>query len=506
MRIKKIVNILAPFMCISIWLLLYIFNSRYAGPGYKSIPKSDQKNDISYFSTSFPLLVIKGDTLYGLTSIQKNGSAKCNGLWHFSISRPELIIKPFPNQILIDTLLAINFNDSGTLALAGMSHDSLLQIICYDSIIKSLQTVNIKNISLFRGMDWKKNEIEIVLGRDNRQFGKIVTINDTSYSERIIELPGFFDRICDIEVAYKENNLWKFLLSTNYYKRDSVWILLGNPNKTNFLVFDENAVYPEYPGILHVNKSTFPHRFDRSNQGFLPTYYSNDSCIAFDGKKFFFFNNPSFSDNYCLSKSIYLSGPTKSFSWLQYGLIDSINQSIHTFSFGKLSPLLSFPVEINDSAISVNEPGDSKEVIISLGLADPPELIFKLPSGAVLLLTRSLHFALMDTSGNLLDRKSFVTLIHKTISDLKPGEIELLDMKFPSAGAIMWYLLLYSLPVLLIMSLMLTWLIQQLRKKPRFNVRKKKQTIGSRLIPGSVIYLILVIIFGFGFLHQLNIF
>lgn len=506
MRIKRIINILALIACISIWVFLYIFTERYAGPGYKTIPNSNQKNGLNYFSQSFPLLIIKGDSLFGLTSITKGEKEKCNGVWHFSLTKPELSIRLFPNQVLIDTLLAINFNDSGTLAIAGMVNDSSLQIICCDSSLRTLPSINIGMASYFRGLGWKKNTIEIVLGRKNKQFGRIISINDTAYTERSIELPGFFDRICDIEVAYKENNLWKFLLSTNYYKRDSVWILLGNPNKTNFLVFDEIAVYPEYPGILPISKAIFPLHFDRSKQGFLPFCNHTDSCIAFDGKNFNYFKSPEFSNALGLNKSIYVSSDNSNFEWIQYVLSDSINGRLKTIPHGSNIPLLSFPYAMSDSSIIINEPVDSNEAILSLGISDPPELLFQLPSGVVFLLTRTLHYALMDTTGNLLDRKSFLTLIHTTIKEIKPGQIELLDMKFPSAGAIIWYLILYSLPVLLLLSLMLTWLVQQLRKKPLFQVRKKRITFGSRLLFGSIIYLAIITIFGYGFMHQLNIF
>ncbi len=499
MRIVRILNILVIVLFFALWIILLIRKEAYQGDGM--IHPTGANPDSAYFSSKIPYGIHYQGAFIGFISQNKDNKILASGLWKTDHEKQSVMHFPFPISHQFDSLIAVLSAPDSSLTIVGLASDSIVKIIHFDSLVAPGLIFTAP--ADIKAVHYIKNQPEIVFGRQKKLVGSIASIDDTVVDFRKYELPGFFDRICEIVGAWPENDKWRFLLSTDFHQKDEKWILLGSKNKTNFLIFDERAVFPDFPGILNKSHHKVQKQFDYSISGLVPQKPYPDTLLMI-GK-----NN--FSE-----KKISKPKPTNCiwFNFINNQKTILILESDETsMQAGSISRRL-FKADVSDTLpfitesgkLIIHQPGEPNRQQIFMSENEFPIAWFRLSKDSNIVLTNKLNFSYLSDDGRLLDRKNFFKLVNSTILRKEPGTIIFLDGHFPTLRALTWFVLLYGLIPIWIISLVIIWLIEAIRPKPKFAVRERKWPFMMRLMPGSVIYLIIWLSSIYTFLQSFAVF
>ncbi|HPS83887.1 MAG TPA: hypothetical protein PLA88_06200, partial [Bacteroidales bacterium] len=154
----------------------------------------------------------------------------------------------------------------------------------------------------------------------------------------------------------------------------------------------------------------------------------------------------------------------------------------------------------------IHQPGEADRRQIFMSENEFPIAWFRLSKDSNVVITNKLNFSFLNDDGRLLDRKNFFTLVNTTIIRKEPGTVTFLDGEFPTLRALTWFILLYGLIPIWIISLVIIWLVEAIRPKPKFAVRERKWPFMMRLMPGSALYLLLWLFNIYPFLLSFSIF
>ncbi len=498
MRLIRIFNFSVLALFLALWLVLLLQRESYQGDGL--IHPEGVCVDSVFFSRHQPAGFVYRKAYYGLTRHQKGIGEEYTGLWKLDYRQQKVSYFPFPASHRFDSLLAISASQDTSVLLLGMRSDSMLCLIRFDSLIHpGLVFSAPAKVCAFHVM---KGRPEIVFGRQGKMVGSVASIGDTSLSVRKYELPGFFDRICEIVVAYPEKEKWRFLLRTDYYRRKDKWILMDTSRLTNFLIFDERAVYPDYPGRVKRNKKAFLSSFDYSGGGLLPSFRIADSLFRLNGNR--------------ISKHPYFKGRGESISWVRIsGTSSALQQASWDGPESKSgflvqnmwagAPAANMPYLVDSGKYVFHLPGKAERRQIFLGQGEQPVGLFEIGKDTLLLLTNRLNYAFLGKNGKLLDRKTFLSLVNSTLFKKLPATVFFLDTELPSVRAMVWLALLYGLLPFWLLSLVIIWLVEAIRNKPKFAVRERPWSFAMRLMPGSLIYFLLYVFNVYAFLSSFSI-
>ncbi len=498
MRLVRILNISVVVLFLALWVILIVKRESYQGDGL--LHPSAVRSDSTHFSHEQPYGILYDGSIMGFTSSAgSNGRVYASGLWQTDTRGQKVAYFPFPASHRFDSLITVQATPDSTLFIVGLSRDSIVKLIYFDSIVKPGMTFRAP--SDIKAVHFMKDKPEIVFGRQKKLVGSIAAVGDTSVTFRKYELPGFFDRICEIVTAYPQKNKWRFLLMTSFHRKNEKWIELETKNKTNFLVFDERAVYPDYPGMLNITKKRTLRLIDKSMSGLIPDIHE-DSVLLFNKDKF-------------TQKAV---SATKNNFTIWFNLIgDSVSTQISDWDNlssdgGKLSHSaylqqdgISLPfVEEAGRFIFVMPEKESRQQIF-LTEKEMPVGLLQLRKDSVLFISNRLNVAFLNDDGRLLDRKNIFALVNNTVLRLQPGTVHVLDTDFPTFRAVLWFIVLYGLILLWLLSLVVIWLIEAIRPRPKFAVRDRKWPFLLRLMPGSALYLLLYLINIYSFLQAFSI-
>lgn len=498
MRIIRILNIAVVVAFIALWAILLIKRESFQGDGL--MHPLGVNPDSTYYSESLPYGIEYRNAFWGFTSQHSGKRDVATGLWKINPITGLASHLPFPMTHRFDSLIAILPMPDSTLTLVGLQDDSLVKIIRLDSAVRPgmvfAAPAEIKAVQVIG------EHPEIVFGRQKKLVGSIVAIGDTSVRFRKYELPGFFDRICEIVSAYPEKGKWRFLLRTDFYRRKDKWIILDSSRKTNFLVFDERAVYPDFPGILKMNKRRFLKSFDYTLSGLLPMGHYPDTLITLDKNKF-------------SRKTIY-PGLENQMFWVSVqantsqltmtGWDDAALESGFLVRYpwgGFPSNVLPFVSDSANFVFHISDKPDNRQIF--LAPQEQPIGFFKIGNDSLILLTNRLNYAFLSPNGKLLDRKNFFTLVNSTVHKKIPGTFHLLDTELPAIKAMVWFTMLYGLLPLWLLSMVIIWLVEAIKSKPKFAVRERPWSFSMRLMPGTVLYFLLYIFNVYSFLSSFSI-
>lgn len=494
MRLIRIFNITALVVFSALWVLLVLKREVFQGDGL--VHPVGLRNDCNYFSSKMPYGFVHKGHFHGFTSIDINGKSVATGMWMLQEDSARIQHFVFPDAFRFNHLQAVLTMPDSSLRIIGLNNDSMVVVIHYDSL--PVPAYTFKAPSTMKAAHVVDGKAEIVFGRQNKLVGSIATLKDTGVVFRRYELPGFFDRICEIVVAYPEEGKWRFLLRTDYYRRNEKWIILDTTRKTNFLIFDERAVYPDFPGLLTVNKNAFLAAFDDRISGLLPERICNDSVFSL--RK----NRLIKERNYC--------GRMERAYWyfshdMQHGLyVTSWDTLPSDASFlvsyahgGPPSWVLPFEDEEGELIFQQNNKKEKRQIF--LGENEDPMAYFPIVPDTNVFISSKLSFALLNADGVLIDQKNFFTLVNSTVYKHYPQRMIVLDAALPEMGAMISFFILYGLPFIWIISLVVVWLVEAIKNKPKFAVREKPWSFSMRLLPGTIIYLISFALSIIGLLH-----
>ena len=499
MRIVRILNISAAVLFLALWIVLLIRKESYQGDGM--LHPAGANADSTYFSDDFPYgISFQGDFM-GFTSRKNGNTTLATGLWKVDLKTQAVSHFAFPTSHYFDSLVAILPAPDSTLTIVGLSSDSIIKILHFDTLVSPGLVFSAP--ADIKAVHYINDHPEIVFGRQKKLVGSIAAIGDTAVEFRKYELPGFFDRICEIVGAWPENNKWRFLLSSDFHRKNDKWVLIGSMNKTNFLVFDERAVFPDFPGVLNKSQNKVLHQYDYSISGLVPRRPYPDTLLMISKNKFSEKKlcNPKPSN--CTWFSII--GNQKTMLILESDEITkeegSITRRLYKADSGDTLPF------VNESGkLIIHQPGEADRRQIFMSENEFPIAWFRLSKDSNVVITNKLNFSFLNDDGRLLDRKNFFTLVNTTILRKEPGTVTFLDGEFPTLRALTWFILLYGLIPIWLVSLVIIWLVEAIRPKPKFAVRERKWPFMMRLMPGSALYLLLWLFNIYPFLQSFSIF
>lgn len=481
MRFIRIFNIAVALLFVALWIVLLVEREKFQGDGLVHPEGYVEKSN--FFSENLPYGIMSRGRYFGFISEPRDSSRDIvTGIWELNPAKNKILQHSLPVQNQFDSVISIIEAPDTSFTITGVLNDSLIRIIHLDTTVavglSFVAPAPVKAVQYING------KLEMVFGRQKKLVGTIGTIGDSTINYRKYELPGFFDRICEIVAAWSENKKWRFLLRTDFHRRNEKWVLLDSSRRTNFLIFDERAVYPEYPGIAEKNKKEILALFDYTVSGLAPNHSFGDTIIVFDGKKL-------------KEIPVYSGRENKAFWFLhsQTGLKIRVVSWDNNTNDGFLVrysylgyPSSVLPFTADSGRIVMNMPNDKYARQIFFSDGEFPIGFFKTSSDSITLISNKLNLAQLDANGRLLDRKTFLTLVNNTISRKLPKTFHFLDTEFPNIKAMMWLLMLYGLIPLWLLSIIVVWLVDAIRVKPKFAVRERNWSFLLRLLPGSILY------------------
>lgn len=492
MRIIKIANITALVAFVFLWILMYFTQESYMGSGL-NYPKQFDSTAI-HFSNQNPYTFMYQGKLFGFKSERSsNGDTLINGIWKLDIDSNQVDYYAIP-KANIDKIEAMNMTPDSQLVIVGSRYDSLISVLFFDSIFQ--RNMQFTSPAAFMGIGFHKGRTELIFGRKGRVLGHIFSITDT-VKMRTYDLPNFYNRICEITQVFVEDDTWKFLTQTNYHRRNEVWIILDTSRKSNYLIWDERAVYPEYPGVQNIRGNVVLDIMDYSLSKKIPLFPQRDSVLQFVNRKLKIIKPAPQKEKFVANASI-LSDSTQ---WT----ITSYDTSNVESGFLSNSPYLKYPnynipFVLEDSAYHFLIPeSQSKQIFFSSG--EYPTALLQQKNGNFLLLSSKLNYAILNAEGISLKRSNFFRTLHSTISRIYPEKRKILEVEVPEFGAIRYLFMMYGLIPLWLISLIINWLVKVLKKKPKFSVRDNYVPYSLRLLPGSLIF---ILFFGLSIVKMLN--
>lgn len=500
MKSYKILNWFSLVVFLTVWIWLFIGRDSFRGSGLYSI-KTNQ--GIEYFNRKSPYIFQERDSIIGLVTDKKSG--KMTGVWILpSDSLNKISYLSFPAGKTVDRIVAAAKNEKQQWVFAGLCSDSLLRIFRYDTALFFYPDAVIQHPSLIKGFSVVKGAPELVLGKMNNQLGTILRFTDTLLQSRKYELPSFFDRICLIELAYHNNKQWQFLLSSDFYQRDTVWIRYDTNRFANTLMFDEKAIYPSYPGRPEVARRLLSQTLNRLPFGLLIKNIPAKICFNLEKGM--------------LKKSSFPFDVTPDQSYSFAYQYDSLSRTLHT-DISLLGPKNS-----KESAWSFFEKGqkgwtllryydenrfsssDGSVPEISLDSDDSIAAICRMGKDSFLVFTHSFKMAMVDSTGVLKSQSNFFTMLHTRVVEKNPGFFLLMDVKMLPVRALQWYAILGGPFFWWLLSLLFVWLFGLFSKKPTYYSRRKKKVYPAKnIFWGTMFYLLINMIYLAGFLVALDL-
>lgn len=471
----------------------------YQGDGL--LHAKEMNPDSTYFSYKFPYGIRMHNNLLGFNTRKIKNTVYATGLWSLDIKTQSVSHFSFPETHRFESLVSIMPAPDSSLTIVGLSSDSVVKVLHFDTTITVYPIFNAPaNIC---AVHYINNIPEIVFGRHKKLVGSIASINDSTINIRKYELPSFFDRICNILGAWPENNKWRFLLSTEYHRKNDKWILIGTKNKTNFVVFDERAVYPDLPGTLNKSLNEITNQFDYSISGLIPKQPYTDTLLIFNKAKFYEKIICKPKDFNCIWFN--MLGQQKVLTVFESNELNNDEGIfINRLFNAQTGDTIQFVKESDKTIIHQSEKPDSRQIFMSEN--EFPIAYFKLSKDSNIIITNKLNFSFVNDKCRLLDRQNFFRLVNTTVLRKEPGAMILLDGNFPTMRAITWFILLYGLIPIWILSIVTIWLIEAVRPKPKFAVRERNWTFMMRIMPGSAIYLLFFLFNIYPFLKTFSIF
>lgn len=500
MKLYKILNWFCVVIFITVWIWLFIGRDSFRGNGLHSIKTN---NGVEYFNPQNPYLFQENDSIIGFLTDKK--TKNINGLWSVSgDSLNKIRYQLFPSGKQIGRIVAATKNEKKEWVFAALSADSILKIFRFDTSVFFYPEVAIKNASLIKGFAVVKGLPELVLGRMNGQLGTILRFTDTLVQSRKYELPSFFDRICRIELAYHNSKQWQFVLSSDYFQRDTVWIRYDTNRYANTLLFDEKAIYPSYPGRPEVPLKILSGTINRIPFGILnrsiPAQISFDLVKGSLKKNSFPFDvNPGQSFAFVFRYDSLSRKLISDISLL--GRLNDKNGSWSFFEKGeKRNDLLRYHDENRFSAADGSVPE------ITLDPGDSIAVVCRMGADSFLVITHQFNIAMIDSNGVLKSQSNFFTMLHTRIVEKNPGTFVLMDVKLLTPRALRWYGILFGPFLWWLLSALMVWLFGLFRKKPAYySRRKKKINPAKNIFWGSLAYFFLSAFTLAGFLSALNL-
>ncbi len=492
MRIVKITNIVAASAFVILWILLFFTKESYMGSGLNYPANFD--STALHFTPKNPYTFTYNGKLFGFRNeITSNKDTIITGLWNLDTDSNLVHYTPFPDG-KIDKIESLSINPDSQLIIVGSKNDTSFSIIIFDSTVH--KTYSIHAPAEFLGMGYHKGKTELVFGRNGKILGHIFTLAD-SVKMRTYDLPNFYNRICEIIQVFVEDDTWKFLTQTNYHRRNEVWIILDTTRKSNYLIWDERGVYPEYPGILSVHHDTALEIMDYSLSNKIPNLPQHDSVLQFENRKLTLNKPVPHKKVYFGHATIKIDGTI----WDITSYDTSQTQSGFLTRNQYLSnPSFNLPYELDDSSFHFLMPeSNSKQIFFDTD--EYPAALLGLPEGGHLLISSKLNYSFLNSEGISIQRKNFFSTLHSSIRRIYPENRNILEVEVPEFGALRYFFMLYGLLPLWLISLIVNWLIQVLKKKPKFSVRDNNLPYSLRLLPGSVIF---IVFFALSIVKMLN--
>lgn len=495
MRFVKILNLFILALFLVLWAFLYVKKDLYQGNGMQK-PEGVYE-DSTYFSQKMPYAFILNNNFYGLTTNAKTNRDVANGIWKLDIKKQKVFHSPIPNDFQFDSLVSVTKENDSTLIFTGLINDSIASIIRYDSIAKPLQ--KIETPAKIRATAFINNNFEIVFGRQKNVTGSIATVKDTSVSFRKYSLPGFFNRICNILTAWDNNGKWRFLVMTDYYQKDDKWVLFNNKNNSNFLAFDEKAIFPDYIGVLNKNIADVERQFDYTFSGIIPQNTKNEKVILFDEKSLSEKPINKLEKNHSIF--IDCSNSENKYFTTSWDNAENEEGSMRSGKYGFAQTDSLFFIS-DEGKYIFTHPKRHKKKQIFTAENEFPICLLKLKEDSNIFITNKLNYTFLNDNGTLLNQKNFFSIVNNIVLKKYPETVLFLDVEIPQIQALMIFFVLYGLFPLWILSLIISWL---------FHVLKNKRTKGDipnlpmRLLPGTALYLIIFIIYIFNLLQVFSI-
>lgn len=462
-------------------------------------PKDIRSNGM-HFNKINPYGFIYKNNSYGFFS-EKNsvGDTIITNIWELDTDSNRVFYHPIPNSN-ISNIEALVMDPDSEIVIIGSKDDSLISVIFFDSIIH--KNIQFTAAADFKGIGFPNGHTELIFGRKGSILGHIYRISDTT-EMRTYDLPNFFNRICNISQVFIEENKWRFLLQTDFYRKNEVWIILDTSKKSNYLIFDERAVYPEYPGILKIHGKTALEIMDYTFSARVPQLPQKDSLLLFTEHKFKLIQPYK-------HKELYTAWAIPKIDTVIWSIcsIDNKKQSSGFLSNNYLlnAPDFNLPYLLTDSAFHFLIPSSKNNKQIFYNKDEYPVALLRNSPKTMLLLSNQLNYAILDKNGVSIERKNFFKLIHSSIYRIYPEKRQLLEVTFPEGGAIRYLLVLYGLFPLWLISLVITWLIKVLKRKSKFHTRESSLTLSLRLLSGTITYLIILGLSIIKMLHDFSIF
>lgn len=452
---------------------------------------------VIHFSDKNPYFFTYRGKIFGFKNeIELGKDTIITGIWQLDLDSNQVHYFSFPDRGF-ERLEALNMNPDSQLVIVG-STDTIFTVITFDSAFQSQMQIDAP--APFLGIGFPKERTELVFGRKGVVLAHIYTVSDT-VTMRTYDLPNFYNRICEIYQVFVENDTWKFLTQTNFYRRNDVWIILDTSKKSNYLIWDERGVYPEYPGVINVHRNTAKAIMDYSLSKKTPVFPQTDSILVLKNRKLKIIKPVGHKERFFAYAEV-LPDCTL-WNIVSYDTSGTESGFLSTGAYMK-PPDYNIPWVFEDSAYHFLLPeSNSKQIFFSK--SEYPTGLIKKSEKQFLLISSELSYAILDENGVSLKRKNFISTLHSSITEMYPNKHKILEVEIPEFGALQYFILLYGLLPFWLISLITFWLITVLKKKPKFSVRRNHYPFSIRIFPGSIIFVIFFAITIIKMLHDFSI-
>lgn len=464
---------------IAVWLLLFFLKKNYYGSGLEYV--QGKHPDYEYFSESFPHLMYYPSCLAGfLTHV--NDTNTVSGFWFFNVRKKEVTHRLLDEQTQIRKVFSILPSQDTSFYIIGKLGDS----VSYIMLKVKPDSIWIKRFSLPSdpiSACFHQNRLWMFIRGGKGYVVEGLYLEKDSFMSKRYRLPNFFNRISHPAGVVSDGKKLKFLFYTTHYPYKGVWIRYDTSRFSYFMLYDEKLTYPLYSVRLKISVNQLKKNLNKFRFGLLPSGFAKEwwdidadslyvqKTFAVDG----FYRTVYRQGNVLLT--VFEEESPK--NWLLHFYDPEKQQRFFLFFKKKQKGFELYDTRKDKNVAFLNE--------------EKPSLLLPISQDTLLFLTSAFNMALVSPQRGLLGYRSFIKLVHYHILKNNPGKVFFFEAMLPEWQALFMFFILYGLPIFVLISLFVFYLIDLL-KTPAIFSDEKRIPLYARFFPATLLYGIVLLL------------
>ncbi|MCX7697280.1 MAG: hypothetical protein N2Z72_06275 [Bacteroidales bacterium] len=489
-RILIFFNIIVVLLFVTIWILLFTFKNNFYGSGLDQV--RGKLKEYQYFSESFPYFFYYPSNIVGFLTSEKDTALVC-GLWYFNVRKKELKHHFLETQERISKIFSIlPISDTG-FYLIGKTIDSMSYVLFKiepHNIWKKRFYLSSPLVSI----SFHQNKIWLFVRGSKGYVVEGLYLEKDSLQSKKYRLPNFFNRISYPVGVLSDGKRFEFLFYTTHYPYKGVWIWYDTTRFSYFMLYDEKLTYPLYS--VHIRKPLHQilKKINKLRFGLVPDNFEKEWWdVEFD--------------SLFLKKIPYVAGFYRTIFKHKNLLVNVLEEEskknwiLHACETDKPRYNFLFFKKKKGSFVLHDIKKDRDVAFLN---DEKPALLLPMSEDTLLFLTSKFNMAYVSPKKGLLGYRSFFKLVNYRILINNPKNMFLFEAVLPTWDTLAMFFILYGLPILILISLFVFYLVDLLRKPSFFY--EEKIPLHFRLLPATLLYCVVFFIKAFDFIHLFSLF